>query len=93
MTMESASIGVSSLTRVMTSSSPTNNDGYWFRKKSSTVDIMTPINVDVITATTSENLAVLGWFAPNSFDTLTLHQFEITSYVNILKSYRPKKFQ
>lgn len=88
MTMESASIGVSSLTRMMTSSSPTKNDGYWFLKMSSTVDTMTPISVDVITATTSENLAVLGWFAPNSFDTLTLHQFEIISNVYILRSYR-----
>ena len=59
---------------------------------SRTVDTMTPISVDVITATTSENLAVLGWFAPNSFDTLTLHQFEIVSNVYILKSYRPEKF-
>lgn len=29
---------------------------------------------DDITTTSTENLAVLGWAAPNSFDTLTLHK-------------------
>jgi hypothetical protein len=36
------------------------------------IDIASPITVDVITATSSENFAVLGCFAPNSLDTLTL---------------------
>lgn len=33
----------------------------------------TPTKKDVITTTTTENFAVWGWAAPNSFDTRTLH--------------------
>lgn len=33
-----------------------------------------PIENEVITTTTTENFAVLGCAAPNSFDTLTLHK-------------------
>jgi len=95
MTIETASIGVRSLTTMITSSSPTNNDGYLSLKMSRAIDIASPITVDVITATSSENFAVLGCFAPNSLDTLTLYHFEIMPkrglyYIN--HSYAKERF-
>ena len=58
--MQRASIGVSCLTRVSTLASLENKDGYRFRVRIRMTEMITPIKNEVITATTNENLAVLG---------------------------------
>lgn len=39
---------------------------------------ISPMAADVVTATTTENLAAFGWFAPSSFATRTLTENETT---------------
>ena len=64
-----------------------NKDGYTFRVRIRMTEIITPIKNEVITATTNENLAVLGWDAPNSFDTLTLQKiYSGFNFSDILRS-------
>lgn len=46
-------------------------------------DIKRPIKNEVITATANENLAVLGWAAPSSFDTLTLQFLQKMVYFSL----------
>ena len=48
-----------------------------------------PIMHDVITATSNENLAALGCAAPNSFDTLTLHDviYMFHAYSSVISIY------
>ena len=58
--MQRANTGVSSLTRVSTLASLENKDGYMFRVRIRMTEIIKPIKNEVITATTNENLAVLG---------------------------------
>ena len=82
MTMQVASTGVSCLTRVLTSVSFENKDGYSSRVMIKISDKMSAIMMEVIKATTNENFAFLGWAAPNSFDTLTLQQ------INVLINFR-----
>lgn len=72
MTTQKANKGVRSLTRSFTSVSFENREGYASRKMIKTRASKSPIRIEVTTATTRENLAVLGWKAPSSFDTLTL---------------------
>lgn len=73
MTMQAASNGVSLYTRFLTSVLSENKDGYCFWKMRRRIERRRPIKNDDTTTTTTENFAVLGWAAPNSFDTLTLH--------------------
>ena len=67
-----ASNGVSAITSCFTSSLLVNADGYWFLVMIKTKERRTPIKNELMTTTTTENFAVLGWPAPSSFDTLTL---------------------
>lgn len=60
MTMQRANIGVSSLTSDSTLVSLENKDGYSFRDKIRISERTRPIKNEVTTATTNENLAVLG---------------------------------
>jgi hypothetical protein len=60
MIMHRTSIIVSSFTRASTLVSLENRDGYMFRVIMRTSEMRTPIKNEVATATTSENLAVLG---------------------------------
>lgn len=80
MMIQRANIGVSSLTRAVTSESVENNDGYLFRAAIRIIESTRLIEIEDITATTNENFALLGWPAPSSFDTLTLHQFLHVSF-------------
>ena len=83
MTMQKANMGVSSTTSSCTCESFENKEGYCSRKMIRTSDIKRPIRNEVITATTSENFAALGWHAPSSFDTLTLHSFR--THIKLVK--------
>ena len=47
----------------------------------------TPTRNEEITTTTTENFAVLGWAAPSSFDTLTLHS-KINSEFSLLSKFK-----
>ena len=60
MTMQIANIGVSSSTSVSTLVSDENKDGYSFRVAIRIAERTRPIKNEVTTATTNENLAVLG---------------------------------
>lgn len=60
MTMHVANNGVSCLTTVSTSASLENREGYSFLERMRMSERTTPITHEVITATTNENLAVLG---------------------------------
>ena len=60
MTMQVASTGVSCLTRVLTSVSFENKDGYSSRVMIKISDKMSAIMMEVIKATTNENFAFLG---------------------------------
>lgn len=73
MTMQVANNGVSCLTRFFTASSLEKRAGYLSRVTINTRHNPIPIMIEVNTATTSENLAALGWAAPSSFETLTLY--------------------
>jgi hypothetical protein len=56
----------------LTSSLFENKDGYCFWKTRRKIEGIRPTVNDDTTTTTTENFAVLGCPAPNSFDTLTL---------------------
>lgn len=71
--MQTARRGVSSFTSSLTPASFVNKSGYRFRARKRISAITRPIISEASVATTKENLAVLGWAAPSSFDTLTLH--------------------
>ena len=89
--MQKANIGVSSSTSVSTLVSDENKDGYSFRVAIRIAERKRPIKNEVTTATTNENLAVLGWAAPNSFDTLTLQNISVFNFSVFLKLTRNRK--
>jgi len=60
MTMQKLNNGVSFFTKSCTSGSFENRAGYSFRVIIKTEDRNSPINMELITATTRENNAVLG---------------------------------
>lgn len=75
MTIQVASKGVRSYTSFLTSALFENKAGYCCLKTSKMSASATPIKNEETTTTTTENFAVLGCAAPNSFDTLTLQPY------------------
>ena len=55
-----------------TAPSPVKSRGICFLAARATAVKTNPMAVDVVVATTTENLAAFGWLAPNSFETRTL---------------------
>lgn len=74
MTMFIPNVTVSEYTSCLTSVLFENKFGYCFRAIIRTSAMTRPTRNDVTVATNTENLAVAGCAAPNSFDTLTLHR-------------------
>jgi hypothetical protein len=73
-----------------TASSPVKRRGICFLAARATAVNTSPMAADVVVATTTENLAAFGWFAPSSLDSRTLIANEAarkSCYVSELRTF------